>query len=224
MGINDYFDKIYCINLDRRPDRWEENCLPQFKELGMEVERFSACDGKTEVDLGHGDVYNAELAGTISHLKAIKKAKEEGVERLLLLEDDVVFSTNGNTNTSEMFSERIKQVPEDWDILFFGGNHVGDMSNVSPGVVKLNGSYAIHACGIKNTAFDIMITHLERNIDKVMGDKETRIKPSVAADYFLAQLHRSLGVYCFIPHLAWQKDGHSDIQNAYMDYDFLKKY
>jgi hypothetical protein len=223
MGINDYFDKIYCINLDRRPDRWEENCLPQFKELGMEVERFSACDGKTEVDLGHSDVYNAELAGSISHLNAIKKAKEDGVKRLLLLEDDVVFKTSGRANTNDMFEERIKNVPEDWDILFFGGNHIGGMSSVSPGVTKLNCSYAIHACGINHTAFDIMITHLERNIDKVMNSK-TRLKPSVAADYFLGQLHRSLGVYCFVPHLAWQKDGHSDIQDAYMDYDFLKKY
>ena len=23
--LNDYFDKIVCINLDRRPDRWEES-------------------------------------------------------------------------------------------------------------------------------------------------------------------------------------------------------
>jgi hypothetical protein len=219
MGLNEFFDGIYCINLDRRPDRWEENCLPQFKELGIEVERFSACDGKTEVDLGFGDVYNAELAGTISHLRAIKKAKKEGVTKLLLLEDDVVFKTNTNVE----FSERIKQVPDNWDILFFGGNHVGGMSNISPGIVKLNGSYAIHACGVSCDVFDILIQHLENNINKVMGGND-RLKPSVAADYFLAQLHRSLGVYCFLPHLAWQKDGHSDIQNAYMDYDFLKKY
>jgi len=220
MGIiNEYFDKIYCINLDRREDRWIENCLPQFKTLGMEVERFSACDGKVEVNLGYGVVYNAELAGTISHLKAIKKAKEDGVEKLLLLEDDVVFDNNVN----EIFTEHIKNTPKEWDILFFGGNHVGGMNSVAGGVVKLNGSYAIHACGIKNTAFDIMILHLERSIDKVM-DSRVRLTPSVAADYFLAQLHRSLGVYCFIPHLAWQKDGHSDIQGAYMDYNFLKKH
>lgn len=220
MEINKYFDGIYCINLDRRPDRWEESCLPQFKKLNLHVVRFSACDGKTELELGHGDVYNAELAGSISHLKAIKKAKESGVKKLLLLEDDVIF----HDNISDMFNNTIDNVPKDWDILFFGGNHVGGMKPIANGVSKLGGSYAIHACGIKDTSFDIMITHLERNIDKVMKNMETRFKPSVAADYFLAQIHRNLNVYCFVPHLAWQKDGHSDIQDAYMNYEFLKKY
>jgi len=220
MEINEYFDKSYCINLDRRTDRWEENCLPQFKKLGLEVERFSATDGKTEFDLGHGDVYNAELAGSFSHLRAIKKAKEDGVEKLFLLEDDVVF----HDNVSEMFKDTIGNVPEDWDILFFGGNHVGGMRPISQGVVRLGGSYAIHACGIKNTSYDLLITHLEKSIEKVKNNPQQRFTPSVAADYFLAQVHRNLNVYCFVPHMAWQKDGHSDIQGAYMDYNFLRKY
>lgn len=222
MGaINDYFDKTYCINLDRRTDRWEDNCLPQFKNLGLEVERFSATDGQL-LDLTHGKAYNGELAGSMSHLNAIKKAKEEGVEKLLLLEDDVVFLTNGRTNTNDMFSERIKHVPSDWDILFFGGNHVGGTTVISPGVVKLGGSYAIHACGIKNTAYDIMITHLENKINNVLENKETRFTPSVAADYFLATLHKVLNVYCFKPHLAWQLEGYSDIQHTNVNYNFLK--
>ena len=224
MEINEFFDGIYCINLDRRPDRWEENCIPQFERLGMSVTRFSACDGKTEVDLGHGDYYNAEFAGSISHLNAIKKAKKDGIKKLLLLEDDVVFLTSDGSNTNEMFSERIQHVPNDWDILFFGGNHVGGMTPVSSGVVKLGGSYAIHACGINETCYDLLITHLEKNINKIETNKETKFTPSVAADYFLAQVHKVLNVYCFIPHLAWQKDGHSDIQGDYMNYDFLRKY
>jgi len=219
MNINEYFDKIYCINLDRRTDRWEDNCLPQFKKFGLEVERFSATDGKL-LDLPHGQPYNSELAGAMSHLAALKKAKNDNVQNLLLLEDDVVFKDDCN----ELFSKLINNVPKDWEILFFGGNHVGGMQPISEGVVKLGGSYAIHACGIKNTSFDVLITFLEDNINKVLNNRNTRYEPSVAADYFLAKLHRVLSVYCFIPHLAWQKDGHSDIQGAYMDYDFLKKY
>jgi len=219
MRINEYFDKIYCINLDRRPDRWEENCLPQFKKLGLTVERFSATDGKL-LDLPHGQTYNSELAGSMSHLAALKKAKEENVQNLLLLEDDVVFRDDSN----ELFSKFIQNTPKDWDIIFFGGNHVGGMQPVSEGVVKLGGSYAIHACGIKNSSFDLLISFLEDSINKVVNNRDTVFKPSVAADYFLAKLHRVLNVYCSIPHLAWQKDGHSDIQGAYMDYNFLKKY
>lgn len=218
MGsINDYFDKIYCINLDRRPDRWEENCLPQFENFGMDVERFSATDGK-DFTLPHGKPYNGELAGSYSHMNAIKKAREEGVEKLLLLEDDVVFSDNVN----DMFSNLIKNVPEDWDIIFFGGNHIGGVVPVNNGVVKLRRSYAIHACGISKKVYDIMIQHLENKIGKVEENKEKRFTPSVAADYFLADLHKVLNVYCFKPHIAWQLDGYSDIQHSNVSYKFLK--
>jgi GR25 family glycosyltransferase involved in LPS biosynthesis len=222
MGsINDYFDGIYCINLDRRPDRWEKNCLPQFEKLGLSVERFSAVDGKTDIDIGHGNYYNAELAGSMSHLNAIKKARDNNIKKLLLLEDDVVFKENAN----EMFSNLINNVPNDWEYLFFGGNHVGGFTPVSDGVVKLNRSYAIHACGIKQSSYDIMIQHLEHKIGvSINNAKANKPKKSIAADFFLADLQKVLNTYCFLPHIAWQLDGHSDIQGTYMDYDFLRRY
>ena len=39
----DFFDAIYCINLDERTDRWK-HCLIEFKKLGISdrVIRFSA--------------------------------------------------------------------------------------------------------------------------------------------------------------------------------------
>ena len=39
----DFFDAIYCINLDERTDRWE-HCLTEFEKLGISerVIRFSA--------------------------------------------------------------------------------------------------------------------------------------------------------------------------------------
>ncbi len=45
----DYFDKIFCINLDSRPDRWKQ-VQKEFDKVGIldRVERFSALTGKTE--------------------------------------------------------------------------------------------------------------------------------------------------------------------------------
>ena len=45
MGLNDYFDKVYCINLDKRTDRWKES-TDEFKKWGVSgVTRYSAVDG-----------------------------------------------------------------------------------------------------------------------------------------------------------------------------------
>ncbi|MFZ9376809.1 MAG: glycosyltransferase family 25 protein, partial [Candidatus Fonsibacter ubiquis] len=43
--LNDYFEKIYCINLDKRPDRWE-SAKKEFLKHNINVERYSAVDGK----------------------------------------------------------------------------------------------------------------------------------------------------------------------------------
>jgi len=46
MRLDKYFDKIYCINLDRRKDRWKET-EKELKKWGLldQVERYSAVDG-----------------------------------------------------------------------------------------------------------------------------------------------------------------------------------
>jgi len=43
MKVNEFFDKVVVINLDRRTDRME-TLDAQLKELGIEYERFSAID------------------------------------------------------------------------------------------------------------------------------------------------------------------------------------
>jgi GR25 family glycosyltransferase involved in LPS biosynthesis len=215
--INEYFDKIYCINLDRRTDRWE-SCIKEFEKHGLNVERFSAADGNVEnYNLGHP--YDNELAGCFSHLNVIKRAKELNLNNVLILEDDVEFIENVN----ELFDEYVKQLPKDWYGLHFGGNHVyGLQRTSSPNIVRMNRSYAIHAYALNKDSYDIVIEHMTKEIDNVIKNGKSVIKESVAADYFIAYLHKILNFYCFIPHIAWQKDDYSDIQKKNVNYNFLK--
>lgn len=216
MKLNDFFDKIYCINIDRRTDRWE-SCLKEFEKHGLIVERFSAVDGNTNnYDLGYP--YDNELAGAISHLNVIKKAKELNLKNVLILEDDVEFLNNVN----ELFGFFIKQLPENWDGINFGGNHIGGLLEVGVNLGKMRRSYALHAYGINNKSYDSIIAHMENSINNVIQNGKNVIKTSVAADFFMADLHNILNFYCFVPHLAWQKEDYSDIQRTKVNYDFLK--
>ena len=44
--MNNLFDKIYCINLDKRKDKWEE-CKKEFEKFSIDsVCRISALDGE----------------------------------------------------------------------------------------------------------------------------------------------------------------------------------
>jgi GR25 family glycosyltransferase involved in LPS biosynthesis len=105
MRINDYFDSVVVINLDRREDRLEKISI-QLDNLGITFERFSAIDGKAE---GIDPI----VAGTMSHTQVWKKYQGK---KILVLEDDALFVDN----FSEKFAEVIQTLPSDWDIFYLG--------------------------------------------------------------------------------------------------------
>lgn len=201
MKINDFVDKIYCINLDRRPDRWGE-CEKIFNKHGLVVERFSAVDGK-DIDKTH--LLPGELGVIRSNYNVIKKAKENNLNSVMIFEDDVELSENFN----ELFSEYIKQVPDDWSFIYLGGNHVGGISMVTNNVFKMRHTFAIHAIIIKSDIYD--------HILNLLSEERTQV------DVVYANLQKVFPSYVFRPHLAWQRKDFSDIQGGIMDYDFLRR-
>jgi GR25 family glycosyltransferase involved in LPS biosynthesis len=105
MRVNDFFDRVVVINLDRRTDRMDK-LDPQLKELEIEYERFSAVDA---LELGISPI----VAGTMSHVAVMKKYQEE---KVLILEDDALFCENFN----EKFAKAVETVPADWDVMYLG--------------------------------------------------------------------------------------------------------
>ena len=105
MRINDYFDYVVVINLDRREDRLEK-ISTQLDNLGITFERFSAIDGKAEG-------INPIVAGTMSHTQVWNKYQGK---KILVLEDDALFVDNFN----EKFTEVMQTLPSDWDIFYLG--------------------------------------------------------------------------------------------------------
>ena len=105
MKVNDFFDKVVVINLDRRTDRMEKLGV-QLDELGIQYERFSAIDGKAE---GISPVE----AGKLSHLKVIQELNNE---KALILEDDAYFVDG----FQERFDVEMDTLPEDWDVFYLG--------------------------------------------------------------------------------------------------------
>jgi GR25 family glycosyltransferase involved in LPS biosynthesis len=117
MKINEFFDKVVVINLDRRTDRMEQ-LVPQLKELGIEYERFSAVDGK-ELDI------SPIIAGTMSHVQVLKKYQDQ---KILVLEDDALFVDDFN----QKFEEVMQTIPADWDIFYLGALLPKNTGKVTP--------------------------------------------------------------------------------------------
>ncbi len=203
MELNDLFDNVYCINLDHRKDRWEE-CNSHFTKHNIKVERFSAINGKEVAPEGVGKLLPGEVGVIRSNYNVIKDAKEKNYKQIVLFEDDVELDTEFKKKFFSFYSA----VPDNWSFIYMGGNHVGGTIPINDKIHQVRHSYAIHAICIKNILFDHILELLS--------------KEKIQVDVTYAQLQSVFPSYVFKPHLAWQKDGFSDIQGGYQNYSFLK--
>jgi len=200
VNLSKYFDKVYVINLDRRPDRYEA-FKKEIAKYGIEnVERFSAIDGTTIMG-NNIPLLAGEIGVLESHLEIIKKCKEDGLKNVLILEDDVYFS-----NEILKLDEYMNNVPSDWDFIYFGGNHVYGQppKYINDKIVKLNFTVALQCVAINSSMFEI--------IEAILPKRKKQV------DAYYAELHNRFNAYCFYPNMAKQTAGYSDIQNRNVDY------
>ena len=107
-------------------------------------------------------------------------------------------------------------------MIYFGGNHVGGLTQITENVFRAGRTYALQMYAVNNKAYDILIKYCSDKIDSVVSGKQ-KLEPSVAADYFIADLHKILNVYVIRPHFSWQRKSFSDLAENVVYYDFLKK-
>lgn len=204
MNLNDFFPYKVCINLDRRPDRWERVQARFERHDVRQVSRFPAFDWKTlTVPAGWNDVPGA-YACLLSHLEIVREARARREPSVLIFEDDVVFADDLNSK----FSRAIAQVPSQWDMILFGGSHWSEPSRISDNVFRAHATAATHAYALNQTIFDAFI-ELNSGAQSVVDVNNTR-------------LQREWECFCFMPHLAWQEPGYSDVGGREIDVWWMK--
>ena len=223
MDILKFFDKIVCLSVDKRAAQWEE-VDKQFAQYGGQVEHFVAGDGqilpKDKYD--HIDDPNPPRRvgfGSWSSLpnsynafscfkKIIFKAIDDKLENILICEDDVKLSDK----FAEVFPKSIQQLQDlnlKWDMFYLGANHTwAPTQEVSPNLLKLNGSLCWHCVGIRNTLFE----------------KILQLPQKAPIDFITANsFHPKYNCYAVWPNIAFQKEGWSYCQHSRQSYyNFLK--
>ncbi len=195
--LNAYFDRIYVINLDRRPDRWSE-CVVQFAMFGIEAIHVPATDGLVD----ESGRYNGNLNCTTSHRRVLDRIIEEGVSRALVLEDDFEITT-GTFN--EQFAALIPELPV-WSMLYLGGHYAEPPINRhSPHVIR---------CGRMLTTSSYGIT-LE--MAKIMAPSIHGVGP---IDTLYGAFHREYPCFITDPRLMIQRPSYSDLQERDMNNSF----
>ena len=170
----DYFDAIYCINLDERTDRWEHS-LKQFEKFGISdrVERFSAIKPERDERWDRPTPWgwpNFPLVGAVgcaeSRKAVIQFAKDRELDNVLVLEDDFVVCDNWEENLKCALCDLEKQ---NWHN-FYLGYHLHNMWGLKKkvgecltqaGGTKFRGIQLTVGLAYNSTIFDYLIEDID---------------------------------------------------------------
>ena len=208
--LNDIFEQVFVINLKRREDRLK-TITNKLNKLQIKFEIVEAIDGSLlEPDKSIGNGYNHKgVAGcALSHRKVASIANERNLKNYLVIEDDCEFPENFN----ELFECYIKQIPKNWDLIYFGGNHQLQPKPINVNIGRLQHTYTTHCFAINSLGYKTILSFV--------GDSVEKLKEPI--DVTLTRLQKTANCYVFKPHLAWQEGSFSDIEQKQQEADFLK--
>lgn len=179
--LNNYFDKIYLLNLIKRKDR-RDKIIPKLNILNINVDVFNAIDSSIIEDIF--DRYKSStkqfrfknknyFACALSHINIIKNAYDNGYEKILIIEDDILIRKTINSDIVDYMT----QIPTDWDMIHFAYIPLSDdmmqwnynlNSNnfVSKNVFKSNMLCSLMGYAINRNMMTCILNKYQNNFDK----------------------------------------------------------
>jgi hypothetical protein len=192
MRITKYVDKIFCINLKKRKDKYKF-ILNESKKYKLNIVFFEAIK----------NTKNPALGCLESHLQIIKNAKKNKLQRILIIEDDCEF----------LREPVFDNIPTDYDMLYLGGNlrdvYEDDIINIKDKRWIKMSCLTTHSYIINENIYDKLI-------ELLMKYKKTPIDV-----IYKEMIHNNKRSYMIRPQMTTQKGGYSDIEKKYIKYKMV---
>ena len=190
--------RAFVLNLKSRPDRWER-IKKIFAGSPIQVSRIDAVKAE-----------NPHYGVMKSFLKALRKARREGLANILILEDDCL-PTPGWKRRWTKVCEWLDANPDKWD-LYSGGNwqiwypreigHIDDIKFYDPLY-----SLAAHWLYVPKRSYDSLIDYYSWVLDM------SHVMPTVSID----QHNNLLKMVISHPFMAYQRSGFSNTKQVFRD-------
>lgn len=198
------FDRVVVISLKRRPERlaaFRDRIAAAWPDQAWEL--FPAVDGICEERPAGWKGTPGAWGCYRSHQAVVEQTIADGVESVLVLEDDVTFLPG--------FAERLAGIrpPADCQQLYLGGEHLAPPEPALDGFARGRNVNRTHAYALlTRQALDLVREHL------VWDPQRWIAKHHV--DHHLGILHerRKINVYAVTPWVCGQAAGVSDIDGA----------
>lgn len=189
-------DRIFCINLPSRSDRWRD-CLGEFEKLNIsesEVVKFDAVPDKV-----------GTVGCTKSHMEIVKVIKREGYKNVLILEDDFLVINPIDLRELETIDIR------DFGLFYLGANLGDDPQIVNDRILKVKGYTGTTHCYIMNdSVHDFILSHKWPWENKPLFKPTSDCKVKEIDSFYSKSVIPNFNCYHYYPMIATQRDGFSD--------------
>ena len=188
--------EAYCVSLERRLDRRTRLAETLDAVELHEVMLYPAFDAAV-LNLHHPERVRGEVGCYLSHLGLLKMARARRLPALTLLEDDIVFAP--------AFAAELKNfvlhLPDDWDVLYFGGWHVHPPEPVNSFVHRLTCTFGTTMVVFRAAAIRALLEHADEMTDQI--------------DVYYSRYMSELRFYAPTRAIAWQAEGFSDVREEH---------
>lgn len=191
----DYFDRFYCISLEKCHDR-RKNVLKSFSKVGL--------TGKVDFVLVKPHPINIEQGMYESHMTCLRRGLECGAKNIVVFEDDVIFDRY-NAENFKKCTQFLSEHPE-WKVLLLGALIRSSRKTTNQFIQKVRYRSLAHAYA------------LNRSYAETIAYEPWQ---GIVIDSIFCPLKE--GIYSVYPMFAFQKDFSSDNDKKYKTLESIRR-
>jgi hypothetical protein len=197
----------FYINLNSRVDR-KIHVERQLDLLGIRdnVKRFNAIHN-----------VNGRIGCSLSHLKCIQMAKEQNMECVLILEDDVLFLLPDDF--VENVNKFLSNPQNKWDVLLLAGNNLPPFTTNDEVSIRVTHCQTTTGYIVRKHYYDTLISNIKEGVAKLMKNPEHHYY--FAIDKYWIHLQKQHRWMLLVPLIVVQRPDYSDIEKRHTDYQRL---
>ena len=207
----DYFDRVAIIHLPQRGDRFR-SLKAELEGVGLDIH----CD-KVEIPAApipqdpNGFPSRGVYGNFLSHLGIIEQAYKDGLETVLILEDDAIFSKTFKRSRSTIARYLRGNA---WDQVFIGHSIADKLPHSPSGLVRFRGSFFwAHCYAVHRRIMPRMIEYMNGTITRPMGSPLGGKMYIDGAYSLFRKLHPDMICLLSSPRLSIQKGSASSLNN-----------
>lgn len=199
------FENTHFINLEHRLDRLIHVKL-ELEKINVEGTRFNAIK-----------LANGALGCSMSHLKCLEQAKQNGSPYVFVCEDDIQFLD------PELFLKNVglfcESIQNNWDVLIISGNICPPFQPIGNFCVRLVNCQTTTGYIVQQHYYDTLIANYREGITKLLADPAN--KREYAIDMYWKHLQAKDRWYMIVPPTVVQMEGFSDVEGRETNYKHL---